>query len=90
MSEHSNRSAVNNQYTLKQAPVNIIKGAAIGVGAILPGISGGVLCVVFGIYRPMMNFLSNPIKAFKKYYMLLLPVIIGWAIGFLGLAKLVS
>ena len=27
------------------------KGVIIGIGAILPGISGGVLCVVFGIDR---------------------------------------
>lgn len=29
-------------------------GALIGAGAILPGVSGGVLAVVFGIYRPFM------------------------------------
>ena len=28
----------------------ILQGALIGVGAVLPGISGGVLCVIFGIY----------------------------------------
>lgn len=31
-----------------------IQGAIVGVGAILPGVSGGVLCVAFGIYEPMM------------------------------------
>lgn len=42
----------------RQAPIDICKGAVLGVGAILPGISGGVLAVVFGIYKPMMTFLS--------------------------------
>lgn len=70
--------------------LDILKGALIGVGAILPGISGGVLCVVFGIYRPMMEFLSHPAAAFKKYRSLLIPVLIGWVIGFLGLARLVE
>ena len=56
---------------LKQAPVNICKGAAIGVGAILPGISGGVLCVVFGIYKPMMSFLAHPFRTFRTYYLYL-------------------
>ena len=32
----------------------VIQGAVIGLGAVLPGISGGVLCVVFGIYKPIM------------------------------------
>ena len=31
-----------------------LQGAIVGVGAILPGVSGGVLCVAFGIYEPMM------------------------------------
>ncbi|MEG0752040.1 MAG: DUF368 domain-containing protein [Oscillospiraceae bacterium] len=70
--------------------IDVCKGAAIGVGAILPGISGGVLCVVFGIYRPMMEFLSHPFVAFKKYRWMLLPVFIGLGIGFLGLARLVD
>lgn len=62
----------------------------IGVGAILPGVSGGVLCVLFGIYQPMMALLANPLKAFKAYYKLFIPVVIGAAIGFLGLAKAVA
>ncbi len=70
--------------------LDIVKGALIGVGAILPGISGGVLCVAFGIYRPMMEFLSHPAAAFKKYSSLLVPVLIGWVVGFLGLARLVE
>ena len=68
----------------------IIKGAVIGVGAILPGISGGVLCVVFGIYEPMMKFLAHPISTFKSFSRILIPVLIGWLAGFLGLARVVQ
>ena len=67
--------------------LRIIQGAIIGAGAILPGISGGVLCVVFGIYQPMMALLAHPVRTFKKYAGLLLPVLIGWALGFLLIAK---
>ena len=38
--------------------VLVVQGAIIGAGAILPGISGGVLCVAFGIYQPMMAILA--------------------------------
>jgi len=68
----------------------VIKGAIIGVGAILPGISGGVLCVVLGVYKPMMEFLAHPIKSFKKHFELLLPVGIGCIVGFLLLARAVD
>jgi putative membrane protein len=69
--------------------LRVAQGALIGGGAILPGISGGVLCVTFGIYQPMMALLAHPFKSFGKYYRLFIPVIIGMAIGFWGLASAV-
>lgn len=70
--------------------LRILQGTLIGLGAILPGISGGVLCVVFGIYKPIMELMSNPIKNFKTHIPKLLPVIIGIAVGFLGVANMLS
>ena len=66
----------------------LISGLLIGGGAILPGISGGVLCVVFGIYRPMMELLSHPGSAIPKYWKVFIPVGVGWALGFLGFARI--
>lgn len=68
----------------------LLQGMIIGLGAVLPGISGGVLCVVFGVYEPIMALLSNPIKALKKYISLLLPIIIGVGLGFLGISKVLG
>ncbi len=70
--------------------VNILLGAFIGVGAILPGLSGGVMCVILGIYAPLMETLANPFKGLKKYWKMLLPVIIGIAIGFVCFAGLLD
>ena len=36
----------------------LLQGALIGLGAVLPGISGGVLSVIVGIYRPVMELLG--------------------------------
>lgn len=62
-------------------------GVLIGAGAILPGVSGGVLAVVFGIYRPFMEVLTRPRQAAPKYWRMLIPLGLGWAAGFLGVAK---
>lgn len=70
--------------------MRVVQGALIGGGAILPGVSGGVLAVVFGIYRPMMELLSHPFRALKKNLWLFIPVIIGVGIGFVGFAKLMA
>ncbi|NLO82046.1 MAG: DUF368 domain-containing protein [Clostridiales bacterium] len=67
-----------------------ILGILVGVSAILPGISGGVLCVSFGIYRPLIALLSHPVQAFRTYYSLFIPFAIGWATGFLALARVVE
>lgn len=62
-------------------------GLLIGAGAILPGVSGGVLAVVFDIYRPFMEILTHPKRAIPKYLPWFPPIILGWALGFLGFAK---
>lgn len=70
--------------------LRILQGSLVGLGAVLPGISGGVLCVVFGIYKLIMEFLADPIHKFKSHFPKLLPVGIGGVIGFLGVANLLS
>lgn len=70
--------------------IRILEGILVGVGAVLPGISGGVLCVIFGIYKPVMQFLAHPFKTFKKNMLLLAPVAIGVIIGFLGISKILA
>lgn len=78
------------KFPLKLFLIRLMQGALIGLGAVLPGISGGVLCVIFGIYRPVMELLSHPFRALKKHAKLLLPVLIGLCAGFFGIAKLLG
>ena len=68
----------------------ILQGAIIGVGAILPGISGGVLCVIFGLYKPVIEVMSNPLVNLKYHWKLIIPVALGVGLGFLGSAGAVS
>ena len=66
---------------------DLLCGFLIGAGAILPGVSGGVLAVVFDIYRPFMEVLTRPRTAIPKYWRWFLPIALGWCVGFLGFAK---
>ena len=63
-----------------------LAGVAVGVGAILPGVSGGVLCVAFGFYELMMELLTHPIRALRRNLRLYIPFGLGGAVGFLLLA----
>lgn len=59
----------------------IIKGIVIALGFILPGISGGVLAAILGIYERMIRFLAHPFKNFKEDVLYFLPVAIGMLLG---------
>ena len=67
-----------------------MQGALVGLGAVLPGISGGVLSVIFGIYKPLMELLANPVHNFKTHVPKLFPYILGYIIGFVEIAHLLS
>ena len=66
---------------------DLLCGVLIGAGAILPGVSGGVLAVVFDIYRPFMEVLTHPRTAIPQYWRWFLPIGLGGVLGFLGFAK---
>lgn len=61
--------------------IRFIKGMIIGTGAILPGVSGGALAAVFGIYERMIAFLANMRKDFVKNVIFFIPVGIGGLVG---------
>lgn len=58
-----------------------VVGIFIGAGAILPGISSGVLCVIFGIYDKLINCVLGFFKNIKENFRFLFPIVIGVAIG---------
>lgn len=60
---------------------DVIKGILIGSGAILPGISSGVLCVIFGIYDQLVESVLGIWKDFKKNFIYIFPIGIGGIIG---------
>lgn len=76
--------------TKKSFIIQILQGALIGLGAVLPGISGGVLCVVFGIYKTVMELLAEPFRHFRTHVPKLIPIGIGGVIGFMGVANILS
>lgn len=61
--------------------LNCLKGIAIGSGAILPGISSGVFCVIFGIYEKLLDSILNFFHDIKNNFKFLFPIVIGISIG---------
>ena len=70
--------------------IDYCKGILIGSGAILPGISSGVFCVIFGIYEKLINSILNLFHDFKKNFIFLLPIGLGGITGVLLVGKLLN
>lgn len=60
---------------------NFLIGICIGCGAILPGVSSGVFCVIFGIYENLVDSIVNFFKDIKKNTLFLFPICLGAFIG---------
>lgn len=70
--------------------VDFFKGILIGAGGILPGISSGVLCVIFGIYEKLLDSILNFFKDIRKNLKFLLPIGLGGIIGVIIFSKILQ
>ena len=70
--------------------ISVCKGIFIGAGAIIPGVSSGVLCVIFGIYEKLIDSILNFFKDIKNNIKFLFPLAIGVVIGVLLFSNLLN
>ena len=67
--------------------IRVIKGVIIALGFILPGVSGGVLAAVLGLYERLIRFIANLRSRFRQDFFFFLPVGIGGILGLVLLSK---
>jgi len=88
MADTSNPGKKNN--VAVEWVIRLLKGILVGIGAITPGLSGGVLAVVFGIYEPLMRFLANLRVKFMANVRYFIPVVVGVGLGVVGFSSVVD
>lgn len=59
----------------------LAKGILIGAGSIAPGVSGGAIAIIFGLYEKIINSINNFFKDIKNNALFLINIGIGVAIG---------
>ena len=62
-----------------------LKGIAVGIAMIIPGVSGGTLAVILKIYDDLINAVNQIFKHFKDSMKVILPVLLGAVVGFIAL-----
>lgn len=58
-----------------------VKGFFIGVGKVLPGVSGSMLAISFGIYDKIIEIIAHPFKNIKNNISFMFPICIGFLVA---------
>ena len=67
-----------------------IKGFFMGIANVIPGVSGGTIALIVGIYEDFINAISHFFANFKKNIKFLVPVFIGMGLSILLLSKVID
>jgi putative membrane protein len=73
--------------------INFFKGMVIGISNLIPGVSGGTMALVMGIYERLVEAIGKFVTSRKKrkgYFFFLLPVVLGAVSAILLLARIFS
>ena len=68
----------------------LIKGFLIGIAKIVPGVSGAVLSISFGVYERILNIIARPLKMKFEDIKFLMILFIGAALGIVLFCKIIK
>ena len=75
---------------MKSILYRMVCGVVMGVGGVLPGVSGGILAISLGVYEKMMLAIGNFFHDIKANFRFLFPLVIGGGIGILLTSNVLS
>ncbi|MBC8569353.1 DUF368 domain-containing protein [Zongyangia hominis] len=69
---------------------NLLSGAIIGIAEVIPGVSGGTLAVLLGIYDKLIGAISHLREGFRKNLRFLLPLVAGAGVSILLFSRVIE
>ncbi len=72
---------------MKEHILNLIAGIVFGLANVIPGVSGGTMAVVFGVYERLIGLIANLRERFKKELPFIAFFGVGAAIGIVAFGK---
>lgn len=70
--------------------VHFFKGIIIGIATLVPGVSGGTMSIILGVYNEMIRAVSSFFKNIKSNIIFLGTLGIGGVVGIFGFSKIVE
>jgi putative membrane protein len=75
---------------MQSAFINFFKGAVIGVTNVVPGMSGGTMAVILGIFDQLIEAAGGFYKDFRRHGSFLIPVGIGAVTGIIAFSSVIE
>ncbi len=75
---------------MKDNLVLIIKGFIMGIANIIPGVSGGTLALILGIYEKFIGAISHFFRDMKENIKFLIPIAIGMVLAVVTLSRVID
>lgn len=75
---------------MKNYVILVIKGFIMGIANIIPGVSGGTLALILGIYEDFIGAISHFFSKLKENIKFLVPVIIGMGLAIVSLSRVID
>ena len=69
---------------------NFFKGFAVGIGKIIPGVSGAMIAISLGIYDKAVNYINNFNNNKKESIKFLVPIGVGIILSIVFFSKIIS
>lgn len=66
-----------------------VKGIIMGLANIIPGVSGGTLALILGVYEKLINSITTLFKKFKENILFILPLAFGMIAAIYGGSKII-
>lgn len=70
--------------------IHIIKGIVIGIATLVPGVSGGTMAIILGLYDDIIHSISSFFKDIKRNVIFLATVGIGGVIGLFAFSRIME
>ncbi len=75
---------------MKDNLVLVIKGFIMGIANIIPGVSGGTLALILGIYEKFIGAISHFFTNIKENIKFLIPIAIGMVLAIVSLSRVID
>ena len=68
----------------------VLKGFFMGIANVIPGVSGGTIAIILGIYERFISSISNLFRDLKNNLKFLIPIAIGMVLAILILSRVIE